>query len=90
MIAGQSTVFDEMILQCPDLDHVVVPVGGGGLISGALIARDEHGRGDVRVTGVQPERSHAMFDVLHGKAQGDVVHRPTIADGLAGGGDEGR
>ncbi len=89
VIAGQSTVFDEMILQCPDLDHVVVPVGGGGLISGVLIARDEHGRGDVRVTGVQPERSHAMFDVLHGKAPGDVVHRPTIADGLAGGGDDG-
>lgn len=89
VIAGQSTVFDEMLLQCPDLDHVVVPVGGGGLISGVLTSRDGHGRGDVRVTGAQPERSHAMYDVLHGKASREVVHHPTIADGLAGGGDDG-
>jgi len=89
VIAGQSTAFDEMLLQRADLEHVVVPVGGGGLISGVLISRDEHARGDVAVTGVQPERSHAMYDVLHGKDSSDVVHRPTIADGLAGGGDDG-
>ncbi len=89
VIAGQSTVFDEMLVQCPDLGHVVVPVGGGGLISGVLIARDERGRADVRVTGVQPERSHAMYDVLHGMDSSDVVHHSTIADGLAGGGDDG-
>ncbi|MFI5035177.1 MAG: threonine/serine dehydratase [Acidimicrobiales bacterium] len=89
VIAGQATAFDEMLVQFPDLEHVVVPVGGGGLISGVLTSRDDHGRGDLRVTGVQPERSHAMYDVLHGKASSEVVHRPTIADGLAGGGDDG-
>ncbi|HEV2427659.1 MAG TPA: pyridoxal-phosphate dependent enzyme [Acidimicrobiales bacterium] len=88
VIAGQATVFLEMLDQCEWLDHVVVPVGGGGLISGVLLARDERGRADVAVTGAQPERSHAMYDVLAGRAMSDVEHSETIADGLAGGGDE--
>jgi threonine dehydratase len=89
VIAGQSTVFDEMLLQAPEIEHVVVSVGGGGLISGTLISRDAHDRSDIRVTGVQPEESAALYHVLRGVAMSDVVHRPTIADGLAGGGDEG-
>lgn len=89
VIAGQATVFGEMLDQAPDLEHVVVPVGGGGLISGTLLARDARGRGDVRVTGVQPEASSALYHVLRGALMSEVVHRPTIADGLAGGGDEG-
>ncbi len=89
VIAGQATVFAEMLTQAPEIEHIVVPVGGGGLISGVLLARDALGRGDVRVTGVQPEASAAMYHVLRGSAMGSVQHRPTIADGLAGGGDEG-
>ncbi len=89
VIAGQATVFDELILQAPNIEHLVVPVGGGGLISGVLISRDEHARGDVVVTGVQPEESAAMYHVLRGTPMSEVVHHPTIADGLAGGGDEG-
>jgi threonine dehydratase len=88
VIAGQATVFHEMLLQRPDIEHVVVPVGGGGLISGVLLARALHEREDIRVTGVQPEESCAMFRVLHGESMSEVRHRPTIADGLAGGGDE--
>jgi threonine dehydratase len=89
VIAGQSTVFDEMLAQAPNLEHVVVSVGGGGLISGVLMSRDAHGREDLRVTGVQPEESCAMYQVLRGTPMSEVVHHPTIADGLAGGGDEG-
>ncbi|MEO9181237.1 MAG: pyridoxal-phosphate dependent enzyme, partial [Acidimicrobiales bacterium] len=89
VIAGQSTVFDEMLRQVPELEHLVVSVGGGGLLSGALIARDVHGRTDIRVTGVQPEESAALYHVLRGVSMADVVHHPTIADGLAGGGNEG-
>ena len=80
---------DEMLAQVPDVEHVVVSVGGGGLISGTLLTRDARGRSDVRVTGVQPAESAALYHVLRGVAMSDVVHRPTIADGLAGGGDEG-
>lgn len=89
VIAGQATIFDEFFRQRPDLEHAVISVGGGGLISGFLMSRDAHGRGDVRVTGVQPERSAAMYHVLHGTPMNEVVHQPTVADGLAGGGDEG-
>ena len=89
VIAGQSTAFDEMMVQAPEIEHVVVSVGGGGLISGTLLSRDAAGRTDIRVTGVQPEESAALYHVLHGGTMADVVHRPTIADGLAGGGDDG-
>lgn len=89
VIAGQSTVFDEMGFQAPDLEHLVISVGGGGLLSGALISRESHGRDDIRFTGVQPEESAALYHVLRGATMAEVVHRPTIADGLAGGGDDG-
>jgi threonine dehydratase len=89
VIAGQSTVFEEMLQQAPELEHLVVSVGGGGLVSGTLLARDRQGRSDIRVTGVQPEESSALYHVLRGVAMSEVEHRPTIADGLAGGGDEG-
>ena len=89
VIAGQATVFDEMLSQASEIEHVVVPVGGGGLVSGVLLARGAHSRYDVRVTGVQPEASAAMYHVLRGTTMSDVRHRSTIADGLAGGGDDG-
>lgn len=89
VIAGQATVFDEMLLQAPELEHLVVSVGGGGLISGVLMSRDYHGRSDITVTGVQPVESSAMYHVLRGMRMSEVVHHATIADGLAGGGDEG-
>lgn len=89
VVAGQSTVTTEMLHQAPEMEHLVVSVGGGGLISGSLIARDLVGRRDLRVTGVQPENSAALYHVLHGATMNDVPHLPTIADGLAGGGDDG-
>jgi len=89
VIAGQSTAFDEILLQAPEIEHLVISVGGGGLLSGALISRDAHARSDIRVTGVQPNESAALYHVLRGATMAEVVHRPTIADGLAGGGDDG-
>ena len=89
VIAGQSTVFDEMLTQAPSLEHIVVQVGGGGLMSGTLLSREAHGRSDIRVSGVQPEESAALYHVLRGAKMSDVVHGTTIADGLAGGGDDG-
>ena len=89
VVAGQATLFDEFYEAAPDMTHVIVPVGGGGLIAGALLARSSSGRDDLRITGVQPEHSAAMYHVLRGMAMDQVSHRATIADGLAGGGDEG-
>ena len=89
VIAGQATAFDEMFRHAPDLEHLVVSVGGGGLISGAILTRRANGRDDLRITGVQPEQSAALYHVLRGAKMADVLHHPTIADGLAGGGDEG-
>jgi len=89
VIAGQSTIFDELLVQAPELEHLIVSVGGGGLLSGTLLSREAHGRGDVRITGVQPEESAALYHVLRGATMDQVVHHPTIADGLAGGGDDG-
>ncbi len=88
VIAGQATVFDELISQAPEIEHLVVPVGGGGLMSGVILARARHGREGVALTGVQPEESCALYHVLRGVPMSQVVHHPTIADGLAGGGDE--
>jgi threonine dehydratase len=88
VIAGQATVFFEMLQQAPEIEHVVISVGGGGLLSGFLLARRESDREDILVTGVQPERSAALYHVLRGVKMSDVFHQYTIADGLAGGGDE--
>ncbi len=88
VIAGQATAFEEMLEQAPTIEHLVVSVGGGGLLSGCLLARDEARRGDVRVTGAQPENSAALYHVLRGATMATVTHAATIADGLAGGGDD--
>lgn len=89
VVAGQATAFDEFLDVFPDVEHVVVSVGGGGWISGALVSRAANGRDDITITGVQPENSAAMFHFLKGEDPDLVVHTPTIADGLAGGVDPG-
>ncbi len=79
IIAGQGTVALEMLAQDPELTDLVVPVGGGGLVSGCLLAAARHG---VRVTGVEPAGAD---DACRSLAAGRRVtdHCPeTIADGL--------
>ena len=90
VIAGQSTVFDEMLAQAPELEHLVVSVGGGGTDLGdTAVTREARRPHRHSRDGRQPEESAALYHVLRGVAMSDVVHRPTIADGLAGGGDDG-
>jgi threonine dehydratase len=76
-IAGQGTVGLEIVEDLPEADVLVVPVGGGGLISGIAVAAQ--GR---RVVGVEPELSRAMYEAL---AAGKPVHvtPESIADGLS-------
>ncbi len=81
VMAGQGTIGLEIIEQCPDVDVVVVPIGGGGLISG--IATAIKGKTDARVIGVQAEGASSVADSLQ---KGRVVERDsvdTIADGIA-------
>jgi threonine dehydratase len=82
VIAGQGTMGLELLEQVPDLDVVVVPVGGGGMISGIALAL-KSARPDVRVIGVEAE---AAASALASRAAGRVVKiesHHTLADGIA-------
>jgi threonine dehydratase len=82
VMAGQGTVGLELVEDVPDVDVVLVPVGGGGLVSG--IATAVKGlRPDARVIGVEPELS----DALHASLQAGepvTVQARSAADGLNG------
>lgn len=80
--AGQGTLGIELHEQNPDLDAVIVPVGGGGLIGGVALALKELNP-RIRVIGVQAEHLAAMKAALD---KGEVVQLPaatTIADGIS-------
>jgi threonine dehydratase len=82
VIAGQGTIGLEIMADLPDAAAVVVPVGGGGLISGISTAVKGLSPA-IRVFGVEPEGAPGMFNSL---ATGHAVHLDsvnTIADGLA-------
>lgn len=82
VIAGQGTVGLELLEQLPDVTAVVVPIGGGGLISGIAVAIREQ-RPEVRIYGVE---ASAAASALASRRAGHVVHiesTETIADGIA-------
>lgn len=82
IIAGQGTIGLEILEQAPELEAVVVPVGGGGLIGGIACAVKESKPG-VRVIGVEAERVPSMQKAV---AAGEPVTVPaasTVADGIA-------
>ena len=81
VIAGQGTIALELVEQVPDLQAVVVPVGGGGLIGGVALAL-EHLKPDVRVVGVQSEEMPGMKAALAAGARVTVPAAATIADGI--------
>jgi threonine dehydratase len=80
VIAGQGTVALEMLAARPDLEAIIVPVGGGGLIAGMAVAIKD-ARPDVEVIGVESERYAAVA-----RARGATVDEPggtTVAEGIA-------
>jgi threonine dehydratase len=82
IIAGQGTIGLEMLEDMPELDVVVVPVGGGGLISGVAIAL-KNTKPNVKIYGVQASGAPSMARSLK---EGKIVELPTvdtIADGIA-------
>ena len=79
--AGQGTVAVELLEQWPDVEAVIVPIGGGGLIAGMSVAIKAL-RPDVQVIGVEPEGAAAMRVSLDAGAPQQVAPK-TVADGLA-------
>ena len=81
IIAGQGTVALEMLADYPDLDVLVVPIGGGGLIAGMAIAAKAVKPG-IEIVGVQAALYPSMFKALKGEAQTAGAGQ-TIAEGIA-------
>ncbi|MGN6446200.1 threonine ammonia-lyase [Amnibacterium sp.] len=82
VIAGQGTVGLEILEDVPDVETVVVPIGGGGLISGVAAALKQLAPG-VRIVGVQAENAAAFPPSLAAGEVRTVRTSPTIADGIA-------
>ena len=80
VIAGQGTIALEMLAACPQLDTLVIPIGGGGLIAGVATAATAIKPG-IEVIGVQAERYPSMYCAVRGERARFGVS--TIADGIA-------
>ena len=88
IIGGQATVALEIVKQLKDINSVLVPVGGGGLIAG--IAGYLKGLNkNVNIFGCQPENSAVMFESLKAGQIIEMESRPTISEGSAGGIEKG-
>jgi threonine dehydratase len=84
VIAGQGTIGLEIIEELPDLDTVIVPLSGGGLISGIAFSLKQISP-DIHVVGVSMDRGAAMVESLKAGRVVEIIEEPTLADALAGG-----
>tara|TARA_B100001123_G_C15284710_1_gene1015215 strand:- start:546 stop:1502 length:957 start_codon:yes stop_codon:yes gene_type:complete len=83
VIAGQGTIGIEMLEQFPDLDTVVVPTSGGGLIGGIAIAIKYY-KPKTKVIAVSMKNGASMYQSLKKGCPIDVIERKTLADSLGG------
>lgn len=83
VIAGQATVAVEILEDWPEVDTIVVPIGGGGLIAGIGLWAKAVKPG-LRLIGVQPSASPPMYAHFETGATDAMPIAPTIADGVAG------
>jgi threonine dehydratase len=81
IIAGQGTAALELLEEKPDLDAILVPLGGGGLLSGTLIAAKAL-RPHIRIFGVEPELANDWYRSLRAGERTAIAPPATIADGL--------
>jgi threonine dehydratase len=82
VIAGQGTLGLEILEQTPQVDAIVVPVGGGGLLAGiGVVVRTR--KPSVRLVGVEPEHAACLTAALAAGAPVRVPLAPTLADGLS-------
>jgi threonine dehydratase len=82
IIAGQGTIGLEVAEQVPNLDAIIVPIGGGGLIAGVATAV-KNVIPEVKVIGVEPANSTCFTSALAAGKPVRVQSQPTLADGLA-------
>jgi threonine dehydratase len=81
VIAGQGTAAMELLEDVPDLDVIIAPVGGGGLLSGTSIAATEI-RPGIRVIAAEPEMADDAYRSIQAGEIIPSLHPKTIADGL--------
>jgi threonine dehydratase len=81
VMAGQGTVGLEILDAAPDVDTLVVPIGGGGLIAGVAVAAKSM-KPNLKVFGVQASGANATALAFHGQYSGPLASPTTIADGL--------
>lgn len=82
VMAGQGTIAIEILNDLPDVNKILVPIGGGGLISG-IAAASKALKPDIKIIGVQPSASPAYFNSRKEGHRVSVDPLPTVADGLA-------
>jgi threonine dehydratase len=82
VIAGQGTIALELLAERPDLEMLIVPIGGGGLISGIAVAAKALNP-KIEIVGVQSSLYPSMRDVVHGKTTDIVTAAATLAEGIA-------
>ena len=84
VVAGQGTIGLELLEDLPEIDTVIVPLSGGGLISGIALALKSADRA-IRVIGVSMERAPVMYHSLRAGKPVKMEEEETMADGLVGG-----
>src|SRR6266446_6724461 len=80
IIAGQGTIALEMLASVPDLDVLIVPIGGGGLISGIAVAAKTL-KPDIEIVGVQAALYPSMYNLIKGESL--PMRGDTLAEGIA-------
>ncbi|MDR5710080.1 MAG: threonine/serine dehydratase [Armatimonadota bacterium] len=81
VIAGQGTIGLEILDQCPEVERIYVPCGGGGLLSGIAVASKAI-RPEVRLVGVEPEGAACFFASWQAGGRVRLAGVETVADGL--------
>ncbi len=82
VILGQGTSSAELMLEVPDLDYVLSPVGGGGLLAGTAIAARYLGKTGCKVYGAEPETVNDAYKSFQSGSIQNATGAETIADGL--------
>lgn len=81
VIAGQGTAAVELLSKVPDLDIIITPVGGGGLLSGTSIAA-KHINPNIQIIGAEPERADDAYRSFRSGKRISLDGTDTVADGL--------